>query len=544
MKYFFWGFILFTTTLAAQDRAKSDFDIVNQTETSKEDQEKGKNYIHQGLANEKVKEFCANGQKGFEDICDEDEAGFKTDEKFLGLVNANSLERALPMVSKAMAVFGISSGFSSHLKQGDKFRYKEPGVEGESLYGAGDKVPEGAEPVTEEKKDYCGFIALISETASAVLVKDKNEVSEENFKSSKPEARQAAAFRALADAQENQADGSKIQFGVWGATAACYVAYAAQGTMTGNKSLWIKMGLATFMATFYKKKMDAHKERAKILRRLANKLPQAGDCNPFTEKSCFCSNETSFQSDPTNFNKVCIPEELAARNQNNDATFCADKNGKVDKECKCKKTKSCIDRNLKIAGVELGLKPVTLRDPLESLSPLSKGLTGARFDDATRRNLGIARKTLKKFKPTEDLKLNDKQKELARSLVKSGLPRNAAALIAGNTKSGASEGKIPSLASAGLSRNALSFGNKNAAVEEINPRFKNGTKRSAYGPSRRRSNPFSRKRKRSRKTKGVHIEDFAMKATREAEISKNTERGIFEIISNRYKIKTLQKSFE
>ncbi len=43
-----------------------------------------------------------------------------------------------------------------------------------------------------------------------------------------------------------------------------------------------------------------------------------------------------------------------------------------------------------------------------------------------------------------------------------------------------------------------------------------------------------KKRSQNRRTNSIHIEDFATKAQREAEIVKDTSKGIFDIISYRY----------
>jgi hypothetical protein len=63
--------------------------------------------------------------------------------------------------------------------------------------------------------------------------------------------------------------------------------------------------------------------------------------------------------------------------------------------------------------------------------------------------------------------------------------------------------------------------------------------------SSNRSNPFSRfgKNKGNRGAKGVEILSFAEKAQREAEISKDTSRPIFDIITYRYKA-TAWREFE
>lgn len=524
---FIYLFIISYSLYAGNDALK----IVNDDKMTEEEVKKDETYIHQGLADEKVKELCLNGQSGYSNICTEEDNGFKPGSMF------EKLEAMIPYVNMAMSTIASKSGFTAHIHD-DKGAPQYVNDKGVSVK----EGTEGAKPKTENKQDYCAMVAGISEGASQIFAKTKNDVSEENFKSAKPEAKQAASFRALADSHKNLSTASKIQFGVWTAVAGCYVAYAAQAQFQGDTMVYVKLGWATFMATFYKLKSDAHKKRAKILSEMANKLPQAGECSPYSDRSCFCSEETSFKTDQSNFNKYCVPQELVDRNQNNDAAICADKDGKPDKECKCKKTNICIDRVLKVAGVNLGLEPTKLRDPLATLKPLSKGYGTNDIDSAAKRNYAIAKKTLAQFNPGSNVKLNSKQKEVAKALIKNGIPKAAAIVAAGNSKPSSDSSLGQSIA--GISPRGFNFPKKSSLHNnQVNSaHFQKGhTSRTNRGSS----NPYGRfGKKRQSSTKAVHIEEFADKATKEAEINKDTEKGIFDIISYRYKMKTLQNSFK
>ena len=510
---------------------ESAFDSVMEEPISPEDEAKGDNYIHQGIANKKASEMCAEGKGGYKDICDEDKYGFAGG-------GMRKLESLIPALTKAYSMFSMMGGSAGG------FTANSLDKNGEQIYQDTDgktkgvtQETEGATEKTENKPDYCGYIAMIGEGASAAYTMVKNDKTEENFKSEKPEARQAASFYALAENHKTMEKGAKVQMGVWSATAGCYVVYATQASYQGDWKVYAKMAAAGFIGLYYKKKADAHGERADLLEQMAKDLPGAGDCNPFSNKTCFCAEETSIQSDPINFRNICLPKLLAKRTGDEDEAFvCADANGKADLECDCIKSNTCADRKLKIAGINLGLGPTVLKDPLAAMKPISKGFGGADVDAAARRNLALANKTLKKFSPKKAPKLNNDQKKIANELFKNGIPKAAAAYLAKGF-GGSDSAKLPSSALAGLGGSPSGKYIRKASLSKNKKgNFKSGG--TIRGKSTRGKGAFSRfgKKKGSKNTQAIHIEDFAKKAEREAEIVTDTSKGIFDIISYRYKV--------
>ena len=97
----------------------------------------------------------------------------------------------------------------------------------------------------------------------------------------------------------------------------------------------------------------------------------------------------------------------------------------------------------------------------------------------------------------------------------------------------------PASALSGISKGSLNkfrSGN-NQALNTINsPRVKSGGNLASKRSSSRNNafGAFGKKSKRN--TNAIEIEDFALKAEREAEIVKDTSKGIFDIISYRYKM--------
>ncbi len=490
-------------------------------EVTDQQEEASKRYIHQGLAQKKTEDMCADGRGGFSDICDEDHYAFDSG-------GMRTLETLLPALTAAYAMF-------SSMGPGGKFDAQKTDKAGNLVEPPPNADGSPGEPETTEETDYCGYIAMVSEAAGTAYTALKDENIEANYESAEPEARQAASFYAIADSHKTMAKGAQMQFYSWTATSACYVAYLTQAAYQGDWKVKAKLGASVVIAMYYQKKTDAHKEREKLLIQMAGELPQAGDCNPYTKKSCFCAEETSANSDPSNFRNFCVPRELANRSgKGKDAFVCVDQKGKADAECACVKTNTCIDRKLKIAGVNLGLGSTVMRDPLAALRPISKGFSDAGVNAAAGRNLALARKTLKNLKLKNVPKLNSKQKNIAKGLFKSGLPKAASLVLAKGFKGAGA--KLPSSATAGLSGGRLGrFGKNKKAVAAISSRIRKG--RSNTKARNKRGNPFSRfGKKRAKNSAGVHIEDWAKKAEREAEIVNDTSKGIFDIISYRYRI--------
>lgn len=521
MKIFSLFLTLFIVSVST-NATESVFDGIDGPATTEADEINADNYIHQGIAQERYQEMCADDKGGAKDICNEDKYAFDG--------GMRKLEAMLPALTTAYAMFSTMGG-------GGKFTSSKFNKD------SSPKIGKDGEQETEEKPDYCGYIAMVSEAANVAYTALQNDKSEQNFLATKLESRQAASFYALADSHKSMAKGAKVQFGVWTATAACYVAYAVQAQYTGDWKVWAKLAAAGFIATYYKKKSDAHEDRVKLLTEMAKDLPQAGECNPYTNPTCFCAEDSSFATDPGNYSKYCSPKELANRNiKNNDAYVCVDQQKKPDPQCNCVQSNTCVDKRLKMAGINLGLSPLQMKDPLAAMRPITKGFGGAGVTSAANRNLALAKKTLKKFKPKKGVNLNPKQKDIAASLFNNGISKAAAAYLSRVKSKGAS---LPRSATAGFgSGNYTGSKGKINQIAAISPRFQKG--KSIRSGSRKRSNPFGKfgKKRNSKNTNSIQIEDFAKKAEREAEINIDTSKGIFDIISYRYKMSAWREFHE
>ncbi len=527
-------YIVFLFVLIPQVNAQeSAFDGIGEEPLTLQEEQDSETYIHQGMAAREAQELCKQNESKYEDICTEDKSAFDGG-------SMKTLEALFPVLTKAYAMFSAVGGtgkFDAGVMQDGKQVYSKSGAE-DITVAEGKQPPEGYKKKTEKKPDYCGYIGMASEAVNTAYMIIQNQKTAENFEQEKGQSRQAASFYALAENHKDMAKASKVQFGVWGATAGCYVAYLAQAAYQGDWKVYAKLAAATFISTFYHKKYKAHQERERILKRMARELPQGGDCNPYTARTCFCNEESSFASDPENYRKYCVPEQLASRNQQNDAFICIDQNGKVDEKCQCDTTKTCIDRRLKVAGVKLGLGATELRDPLRALRPVSNGVGTAGVDDATNRILQVARNKLKRFKPDKVPRLSSNDKDLVRELKKNGIPELAGALVA--------KAKVPSGAATSLPTSATNSGlfaggspsqksNKDSDYKSVNAptEFRQGGKvRTKRGSSR--GNVLSRLKRRSNKGGVIIVDDYEQKAIRQAEINFNEEDSLFDAITSRY----------
>lgn len=555
-------FLAFYSTLVwSQHSVNSNSFFDGEQELTGEEQKEADNYIHEGQAESLYQEICADFRDGnltnkieaegklsvrrinpqrFKDICENGESAF-------GGQFAKTLEAMLPAATQAYSLFNAMGSPSIEMNQyndsnqrlfsdadGKTIAKTDSGlVKEDGSAFTGD--PKDLEKKTEDKPDICSYIPAVTETGANALQLAKQSRIQENVENSLPQARQAATFYALADGHKAKSETTLIQATGWGGTAACYAAYLAGGAV-GNAKFWLKMGAATLLGTFYGIKSEYHKRRQLLLEVLASRLPQAGDCNPHTNTSCFCLEPTSPASDPSNYQKYCIPKQLSRDDGNLNPTVCVDAKGEADPECKCKKRGNCIDAKLTSQALKLGLNPAMMKDPLAALRPLAKGFGSENLSPYHRRNMAMAKKSLKKYQPSGKApSLNSTSKEVAKALNAHGIP----ALLAAKMASTAAP--IKSLGSAQMA--AFDSGAKPAFKKKPHKaKFSNG---GSVGSSKNSSgnSKFSFGNKYKSKKRGVssvEIINFAEQSQKEAEITKDKSKGLFEILSRRYQLQGLK----
>ncbi|MEX0798886.1 MAG: hypothetical protein WD025_05550 [Bacteriovoracaceae bacterium] len=516
---------------------------------TEEEEHEADNYIHQGLADTAYHEMCEDNDDCFTEQAWTSKTG-------------KTLETMMPMVSKMYGMFGglagaklnanVSNDHGEILKddKGDLVpteggKYARPDG---SVVDADSDAVKNADNKTQEKPDYCSYIPTATETVAATFQQSQNEQTQQNYNNAAPEAQQKASFEALAKMHKDRAETAKYQYAGWGSTAGCYAAMAAFSAVAMDVKTTAKMVAAGVIAGFYVAKEKAHNERADMLKDMAKQLPGAGDCNPHTETTCFCAEETSYGSDPTNYMKYCVAEALR-RDDNRPGFPCATKDGKPDPECGCKKRNNCLKTTLAKGALELGLNAAQMKDPMAGIEPFSSGYGSGKLGDITARNLARAKRELGKIKTREKINLggNKEAQKIAKQLFDQGVPKALAASVA--KQAAASNSVTPPGASGSMAALKPKSQDLNQAFPSSKgkKRMKSGgsvkskSKKSSYA-----ANPYGRKRRARSGTTGAEIIEFAERATSQAEkaaISKDKGRPIFEIITYRYKMRAW-KEFE
>lgn len=542
MKY--WSIvclILIQCTIAYAQNYETHHDGTDPLTDDEYNQSQG--YIHEGVAQGVYEQQCVKEDGTIDSLCTNADSAFED-----GSVE-QQIEQMMPAVTMAYSAFSgmlpvkyiekknkgpvLTDGEQDYIK-GTDGTYKD--ADGNVL-SQQQQEEMGLEKKTKEGQDYCGMIPQVGTPAITMFEQTQDQQTQQNLESAQPQARQRASFLALSQAHKDRAKSATIQMGMWGATAGCYgTLMFITNTMQPNAGAYIKLGASIVLAYYFSLKKKAHEKRAGDLAEMADEYPGAGDCNPFTETSCFCNEDTSYSFDPINYQNKCVPEGYA-KNFGPDSMICVTSTGLADPACDCKLSGTCADAKFKSMAMQVGLNPSMMKDPMAGINPLTSGFGTSQLDKITEKNLALAKKAMQKAKPKNlsNVVLNPKNKKLAKELHALGLPKAYAARFAN-----ASGGSAPALATSGLGSSNMGLkgeGIKKAfKITAKDPKFKKG-KSADKKRSRRRNDAFGRfgKKKSSGGAKGVEIMNFAQRAQREAEISKDTSKPIFDIITYRYK---------
>lgn len=548
--------------------------------TAQEEHEAG-NYIHQGIAQQNYQDICSgkhdltkdqiNDDGEMSDICTNGENAFEG--------NWRILESMMPVVNQAYSMIGVAGmmgGGSSMLPtnkivggrsetvfidgegnelsptgKGDSARYDVAGTPdnpNDDLTKSQMNESDDYEKKTEEQKDMCALIPGVTDLAANTMQGMENQQIQQSVQA-QPTAPQAESFYALARSQRSRKKTSNTQMYGWGATAGCYTAYWATGSMM-DLSLGIKLGLSVAAATFYGIKAKHHGDKADLLDKLGDSFNKAGECNPHTDTQCFCNEESSVVTDLPNYQKYCIPEAYVHKDKPMDQIVsCIDAQGKPDPECKCKKRRACIDATISKEAIRVGLNPTVMNDATGGLTPFANGFADSNLGPGLEQTLAMAKKALKSYKPKKipSLRGNKKAQKMAKELAKLGIPKGLSTQIAATKFPNSGSTGLPAFAASDL---AQEFGNKTAAFSKgvrNDPKFKSGGSVRS-GKSGGSENPFAFSRGGASKGKGGvqignDLSSLANKAAMDADITKDSSRGIFDILSHRYKIRAW-KEFE
>ena len=472
-----------------------------------EEQKTKETYIHHEYIDKVYKDAC----KGKEDIC----------------------EGKDPDGSKNAMIGGLSKAYALVVGTIDhKIKFKKKDEKKNS--NQQDKETDKKE--TEPKTDYCKHIAQATE----IITTFKQHADQNNIgkKDPAPEIYQKEMLYRASRTHGKVAENSKVAATGWGATTACYTGYVAYAATSGYavgttlKSVGLKLAASALFTIHYTKQIAKQKSYAEDVKKIADKLPGKGDCNPVSENDCYCSQEST-KNDP----KYCLVQ-IYQRQASKDAilTTCIDNKMKTDPTCKCEKSSSCYDKQYMSNIKGLGLGSNRTQSMAKSMNQLTNGQisSGSSLARTSNTKANAARNLLKrndhKFKVNRPLSL--KMKREAEALEAMGLSRNIARSIAATPESQASKNAFSK-----LRRSNFNFKRSNRKSEPKVVRYKSGNQiRKKSNKSKNKFDFMNKFKSKKNKIQNGKVLRFAEKASRRAQISKDTRKSIFEIITRRYRV--------
>jgi hypothetical protein len=392
----------------------------------------------------------------------------------------------------------------------------------------------------KEMNDYCRFIAIGTE-AFAMFQQQFAQTNLSKLPHNADTAQRDKLLKA-AVSHEERAKQAQFQTMGWGATAACYWSMLAFAQL--DWQLGLKIGGSTLIAGFFHNEIQRQKGYASKIRSLADQMPGKGDCNPITERICYCS-----QPETMNDATFCV-NEMRRRHINETAymnTTCIDGQMRADPECRCLDSESCFDKRIEssLRGVGFGNLQMQGIRPIQEMSRGS--VTAGTFNGAGRQVAALNNR----------LDRSPEIKKLLESREVQPAQREGIDVLAGS-------GVSPTLSK------LMAFAPPNAATAENIARFQDASAspeeslgsevaRSVHGGNARFSGGFGLQDRYGSNDDGYHnpaadifkrlnqgndgdrapadnVLRFAERAEQNAQITRRPDTPIFEIISNRYRL--------
>lgn len=468
-------------------------------------------FVHSGKIQRELEEAC-NADGDTRAACDGEEANA------FGETGDLVFQTAAQMYS----LFGLSGNGTITASDSYKETIKTDGVDGKKLDA--DEMKEQT-----EQADYCQYIP----PGVSILAQGHQAMANNNIKSDVAQGQEAVAQREFLYKKERvhkeRAKTASIEAAGWGSTAVCYIALTAStpfGLTDASGGTYFKIGAATFLTSFFYKRMKNNEKYAKKVKAIADALPGKGDCNPITERECYCSQEETSQ-DP----QYCIPQIAGAPPAPPGFTRgpCINQNGQLDQACQCESSNTCLSQRFEpLFGGSFGNigGAGSLITPARNLfrGRLQSGSLGGTIDQQQAFSKKALQDIDKKI-DTAGLKLNDRQKRQAALLRNAGIPRRLAARLAATpassrglqlAKQSAISTMAPEVASSeyGATRNVFANKKTNKRVARVNP--------------------FKSNRRSGQNKDVLNFANQATKAQNRAIINRDRGKNVFEIITYRY----------
>jgi hypothetical protein len=518
-----------------------------------EEQKLSREFVHEGLAEKIRQQEC----EGIEAEC----KGEKGDEKFLGIPS-----EMVELVGQAYTMIAGVGGVE--LKMSDS---------------AIAKARETDPMARDSKPDYCSKIPM----ASDLLAKFKQTSEQENLKNLPAEGETVQKQELLKAAQSHKirSETSGIQAIGYGTTVGCYVGMVAMGGVAVT-SVLVKIPAAGILTAFHTTNAIRQKKMYERIKKIADKMPGKGYCNPITEKTCYCDAYKDLKKDqekvaeenekrraeikeentPSTFGKIAgyiglsgkkqqfvekvvIVDEAGAdkycRPKLHDNSVaedslrvsCLDKEMQLDPFCKCKGQNSCYDQ--KFIKFSPDITPEMFASSgLEDFSAMTRGeLRGGRVGSGGfGRNAVKSNSLLKQFALKYPATGDINPQGLSRAKMAEdtfGIPKELAAHLTATPPTAADKEagkKVVGSDIEGETRIAAGQPDQNQVLAF--GQQQGGTPQRRGGPQA----PEEVKLQRGKASESGDVLQFAEKASAKAQIEQRPESNIFQLISKRYQI--------
>jgi len=266
-------------------------------------------------------------------------------------------------------------------------------------------------------------------------------------------------------------------------------------------------------------------------------LPGKGDCNPITDRDCYCA-----QAETANDPQYCLAQmrqKFLAQTNNGLTTSCVDDQLKADPQCNCVANETCFDKRFMSSikglnfaqGLNQGFKPV---------AEMSRGTISNASLNSADSNQNAIRQAMHNLdsKISAPSNLSAGQLANAKLLAERGLPSKLAALIASaNIPQSAITAQQNKFQSAADSFTMPKYQSKGGQVlDYTGGDGLNKTARKDNGSKFEMPNL----NKKGAGANSAQILIYTEEAQKQASISRS-DRSIFEIISRRYQVSGAQK---
>ena len=522
-----------------------------------EDHKLSQEFIHEGIAQKVLQEEC----EGMEEEC----KGQDDDGRFLGIPN-----QMIELIGQAYSM--LSGGIMGQLKLSEK-----------SLAAAREKDP----MAKDSKPDYCSKIPM----ATNLLAQFKQTSEQKNLKDlpAEGETVQRQQLLKAAASHKSRSETSAIQAGGYGVTSACYVGMIAAGGVAIS-AVAVKLPASALLTAFYTTNAIRQKKIANRVKKIADKMPGRGYCNPITERQCYCDTYKELKKDQEKLAeenkknleatrsanikekstgekigsffgigkkkkqhvdkvviideggaaKYCMPQ-LHGNNVADDSirVSCLDEKMRLDPFCHCKGRNSCYDTEYMKFAADI-TPEMFAQSGLTDFRSMTRGeLIGGRVGSAAFGRNAVRNKSLaKQYALKNPYKGNLSADAMARAKMAEdtfGIPKELAAQLTSRpiTAQDRENGKRLMAGSTGSKKGKMTTkGPEGRTVRTL-----------TFKPQRKKQRRVARakpgsstKLQRGKASSSGDVMKFARRAQAKAQIETQKGRNIFHIISRRYQL--------